>query len=73
MLFAKHRQTLSYDDEFVYSYGNRVAKIDIENATLWILNSWDHTPLTHIYYASIELNLRLRRYKELNLRLSPYN
>ncbi len=59
MKFIKYRQNLSYDDEFVYSYGTKVAEIDIKNRTLWRLGYWSRTTSKHINYAGKELNLRV--------------
>ena len=59
MKFIKYRQNLSYDDEFVYSYGTKVAEIDIKNRTLWRLGYWSQTTSKHINYAGKELNLRV--------------
>jgi len=60
MKFIKYRQNLSYDDFFVYSYGTKVAEIDIKNRTLWRLGYWSQTTSKHINYAAKELNLMVK-------------
>jgi len=57
--FQKYTQNLRYDDEFVYSYQTKVAKIDFINNTLCRLGYWSQTTSKHINYAADRLGLKV--------------
>ena len=57
--FTKYTKNLAYDDNFVYSYGTKVGRIDLDNDTLWKLGYWSATTSKHINYAAKELRLRV--------------
>ncbi len=57
--FQKYTQNLRYDDEFVYSYQTKVAKIDFINNTLCRLGYWSQTISKHINYAADRLGLKV--------------
>ena len=55
--FNKYKQNLKFDNQFIYSYGTKVA--EIVGNTLKQLGYWSVTTQKHINYASKELNLKL--------------
>ena len=55
--FKRYPKNLSYDDDYVYSYGTPVAKI--ENGTLKKLGYWSVTTSKHINYAGQQLGLKV--------------
>jgi hypothetical protein len=57
--FQKYIQNLGYDNEFVYSYQTKVAKIDFINNTLYRLGYWSQTTSKHINYAADRLGLKV--------------
>lgn len=57
--FDKYQDNLKYDEQYVYSYNTKVAKI--ENEYLIELERYSVTTSKHIKYAAIELNLILIR------------
>ncbi len=57
--FIKYRKNLAYDDNFVYSYKNKVGRIDTDNRVLWRLGYWSQTTSKHINYAAKELALKV--------------
>lgn len=50
---------LRYDNQFIYSYNTKVAKIDFINNTLCRLGYWSQTTSKHINYAAKQLCLNL--------------
>lgn len=57
--FQRYTQNLGYDNEFIYSYRTKVAKIDFVNNTLCRLGYWSQTTSKHINYAARQLCLNL--------------
>lgn len=55
--FDRCKKNLSYDNQFIYSYGTRVA--EIKNDVIIPLGYWSRTTTKHIYYAARELNRRV--------------
>jgi len=58
--FDKYKQNLKYDENFVYSYNTKVAKI--KSDTLVELGRWSMTTDKHVRYASNKLQLHLQRH-----------
>mgnify|MGYP001579960283 FL=1 len=58
--FDKYQQSLRYDNDYVYSYGTRVAAYG--RGTLSELGYWSKTTQKHINYAAKELGLHLIGY-----------
>ena len=57
--FQRYTQNLRYDDECIYSYRTKVAKIDFINNTLCRLGYWSQTTSKHINYAAAMLGLNV--------------
>ncbi len=55
--FNKYTQNLKTDNEFIYSYDTKVARID--GANLVQLGWWSVTTQKHINYSANELGLNL--------------
>lgn len=59
--FIKYTKNLCCDDDFVYSYGTKVARIDTKKRVLWKLGYWSVTTSKHINYAAKQLGLRVNQ------------
>ncbi len=58
--FPKYKENLTADDNFIYSYNTKVAKIDHKNKVIIPLGYWSVTTSKHINYAAAQM-----RYKKL--------
>lgn len=50
MTLPKYKDNLKVDDNFVYSYGTKVAEINHANKTIQPLGKWSVTTSKHINY-----------------------
>ena len=55
----KYKQNLKTDNNFIYSYNTKVAKINHENKSINILGWWSVTTSKHINYVASEYNYKL--------------
>lgn len=55
----KYKKNLRYDDEFVYSYNTKVAKIDHKNGVVKPLGYWSPTTSKHINYVAKEMGYKV--------------
>lgn len=53
--FDRYKQNLKYDDDYIYSYGTKVASRHVDH--IKILGKWSRTTDKHIIYASRELGV----------------
>ena len=58
MKFDRYTKNLSCDNEFVYSYGTRVAEIDHVNGLIKTLGYWSRTTSKHINYVANIFNYK---------------
>ena len=58
-LFKKYIKNLSTDDNHIYSYGTRVAKIDHFSKSIRPLSWWSVTTSKHINYAAKEYGYKV--------------
>lgn len=55
----KYKKNLRYDDEFVYSYNTKVAKIDHRHKMVITLGYWSPTTSKHINYVAKEMGYKV--------------
>jgi len=58
-LFKKYIKNLSTDDNYIYSYGTKVAKIDHFSKSIKPLSWWSVTTSKHINYAAKEYGYKV--------------
>jgi len=59
-LFARYKQNLQVDDNFVYSYGTKVGRIDHESRSIITLGWWSVTTSKHINYVGREYGYKVQ-------------
>ena len=59
-LFEKYIKNLKTDDDYVYSYGTKVAKIDHSSKSIKPLNWWSVTTSKHINYVGKEYGYKVQ-------------
>lgn len=57
--FQRYTQNLRHDNQFIYSYNTKVAKINTIDQTLCRLGYWSRTTSKHINYAARMLCLKV--------------
>lgn len=57
----KYKQNLRIDNEYIYSYETKVAKLDHINKTINVLGWWSVTTSKHINYVGSELNYKINK------------
>ena len=55
----KYKQNLNTDNQFIYSYNTKVAKINHINKTIKPLGWWSVTTSKHINYVGKEYNYKV--------------
>lgn len=61
--FPRYKQNLKADDNFVYSYGTKVAKINHKNKTITPLGYWSSTTSKHINYVGSQYGYKVNKPK----------
>ena len=59
-IFQRYTKNLSTDDNYVYSYGTKVAKIDHVNRIVKRLGWWSVTTSKHINYVGKEYSYEVK-------------
>ena len=59
-LFEKYTKNLKTDDDFIYSYGTKVAKIDHSSKSIKPLSWWSVTTSKHINYVGKEYGYKVQ-------------
>ena len=59
-LFEKYIKNLKTDDNFIYSYGTKVAKIDHFSESIKPLSWWSATTSKHINYVGKEYGYKVQ-------------
>ena len=54
--FPRYEKNLRYDSEGIYSYGTKIAKLDLRMYTIQKLGYWSLSSSRHYNYAKIILN-----------------
>ena len=54
--FPRYEKNLRYDSEGIYSYGTKIANLDLGKRTIHKLGYWSPTNSKHYNYAKIILN-----------------
>ena len=55
--FPKYSNNLCYDANGIYSYGSRIADLNLDNRTIRNLGSWSKTSVKHYNYAKHMLKI----------------
>ena len=62
-LFTRYKQNLQVDDDYIYSYGTKVARIYHTNRTIVTLGWWSMTTSKHINYVGREYDYKVQTSK----------
>ena len=55
--FLRYGQNLRYNSEGIYSYGNKIARLDLHHRTIEKLGYWSPTTSKHFNYAAHLLDI----------------
>ena len=58
-ILNKYKQNLKIDNNYIYSYDTKVAKINHNNKTIKILGWWSVTTSKHINYVVNQYNYKV--------------
>ena len=64
--FLRYGKNLRYDSEGIYSYGTKIANLDLGRRTIQKLGYWSPTSSTHYNYAARMLDERYGFYETEN-------
>ena len=59
-LFARYKRNLQADDNFIYSYHTKVARIDHKSRSIQPLGWWSVTTSKHINYVGREYGYKVQ-------------
>ena len=55
--FDRYGKNLRYDSEGIYSYGSKIAHLDLKQKTIHKIGHWSCTSTRHYNYAALKLDM----------------